>query len=251
MIQKQDLTTIPGGPRHRNTALAVALSAIALLSVVAAAGTATAQSGQPTVVVSDGMTAPDSTTTVDIVLTSAPNGLAGFYLELTAESTEVQIESASYPDRFGLTSEPDITSNGTAVTLEAADTDGVVEAGATNVTLATVTISGTAPGDVTLSVEPQQLDADNGSAIDPATQSGTITVTGSETEAVSPEQSSGETNGANEGGGAEMPAAVTDSESGDVTRVQTTSESGPLPIVVSLIAIVIAVFCAIGLRRRT
>jgi len=218
---------------------------------LAAVGTATAQSSQPTVVVSDGTTAPDSTTTVDIVLTSAPNGLAGFYLELTAESVGAQIKSVGYPDRFGLTSEPDITANGTAVTLESADTDGVVEAGATNVTLATVTISGTATGDVTLSVEPRQLDDDNGSAIDPATQSGTITVVGSETEAVSPEQSSGETNGANAGGGAEMPATVTDSESGAVTGVQTTSESGPLPIVVSLIAIAIAVLSAVGLRRRT
>lgn len=249
MIQKQDLTPILGGPRRRNAVLVVALSAIALLWVVAAAGTATAQSDQPTVVISDGTTAPDSTTTVDIVLTSAPNGLAGYYLELTTESPEVaQIESASYPDRYGLTSEPEIISDGTAVTLEAADVDGVVGSGATDVMLATVTISGAAPGAVTLSVEPQQFDADDGSAFSPITQSGTVTVIGEDTETAAVGPSSDETRKEGEGGGAEMPVSGTDSGDSTDTGIQTTSESGPLHIALSLVAIVI--ITVIGLRRR-
>ncbi|MFB6252676.1 MAG: hypothetical protein ABEI27_13515 [Halobellus sp.] len=224
--------------------LAVALTVLALLGVVAAAGTATAQSDQPTVVVTDGTTAPDGTTTVAVVLTDAPNGLSGYYLELAVGNGEVaRIESASYPDRFGLTTGPEITADGTAVTLEAADVDDAVGPSSTNVTLATVTIAGAASGDVTLSVEPRQFDDDGGGSFSPATQSGTLTVTGSEEGGtVSSGQSSGGTNG-----DAESESVMP--ESGSDGGAESTPVSTPLPALLSLVAI--AVLAGILLSRRT
>ena len=253
MIRNTDSISILAGPRRRGVALAVALAALALFGAVATAGTATAQSDRPTIVVTDGTTAVDGTTTVGIVLTSAPNGLSGYYLDLTVGDAEsVRIESASYPDRFGLTSEPKISADGASVTLEAADLEDAVKPGATDVTLATVTVAGASPGSVTLSVEPRQFDADDGSAFSPATQSGTVTVTGSDGRTAQTSQSASET-ADNDGGtptsaNGAGDASGTNDKSGTDTGSQETSGSGPLPTVLSLVAI--AVLTGIGLRRR-
>lgn len=245
--------------RRRSAAVAVALATLALLGAVAAGGTAVAQSEQPTVVVTDGTTAADGTTTVGIVLTTAPNGLSGYYLDLTVGNGEVaRIESASYPDRFGLTSDPEVSADGTTVTLEAADMEGAIEPGATDVTLATVTVTGAAPGEVTLSVEPRQFDADDGSAFSPATQPGTLRVSGSDGGTTSTGGSEIETGsdggiagtGTSESTGDDGDATGTDGESntGSNSGAQETSGSGPLPAVLSLIAI--AALAGIGLLRR-
>ncbi|WP_049935326.1 hypothetical protein [Haloplanus natans] len=255
MTRKTRPISILAGPR-RSAALAVALVALALLGAVAAAGTAVAQNEQPTVVVTDGTTAPDGTTTVGIVLTSAPNGLSGYYFDLTVGSAETaRIESASYPDRFGLTSEPEISADGTAATLEAADMEDAIKPGATDVTLATVTIAGATPGEVTLSVDPRQFDADDGSAFSPATQSGTVTVSGGDGGTKTGGQSGNE---AGSDGGTAGTSSTSDGEgttgtdggsgTGTGSGDEETSGSGSLPAVLSLVAI--AVLAGIGLRRR-
>jgi len=234
-------------PRRRGAALAVALATLALLGTVGAAGTAAAQNGQPTVVVTDGTTAPDGTTTVGIVLTNAPDGLSGYYLDLTIENAEVaRVDAAGYPDRFGLTSDPAIGSGGVTVTLEAADVEGAIEPGATGVTLATVTLTGAAPGETELTVVPRQFDADDGSAFSPATRSGTVTVNGSDA-APSANGTSDADAGSNadrsDTGGGDGAGAEPD------TDAEPTSGAGPLSTVLSLVAI--SLVAAAGLRRRT
>jgi len=159
------------------TTLAIAIAALALLG--AGASLAVAQSDGPAVSVTDAELSPSGTVTVDVVLTTAPNGLAGYNVDLTVDDPDVaRIESASYPDRFGLTTDPEIDEAGRTVTLEAADTGSTIGAGATDVSLATVEIGGDAPGEAELSVEPRQVDADDGARIRPAARAGTLTVTG-------------------------------------------------------------------------
>jgi MYXO-CTERM domain-containing protein len=240
-------------PRRRSVALAVALAALALLGAVAAAGTATAQSSQPTVVVTDGTTAPDGTTTVGVVLTNAPDGLAGYYLDLTVENPSVaRIDAAGYPDQYGLTSDPVIGDDGATVTLEAADVEGAVEPGATDVTLATVTVAGAASGDVDLTVTPRQFDADDGSAFTPATAAGTITVSGSSDAPSADGATDGETDGGDGGDGSATDGtdANGDAAEGDAdgSNADTTESDGPLSPVLVLVAVTLLV--AAGLRRR-
>jgi len=185
-------------PHSTVTVLAVALAALALLG--AGASIAAAQTGEPAVSVTDAELDTSDTATVDVVLTSAPNGLAGYNLELSVDDPDVaRIEAASYPDRFDLTTDPDIDEAGETVTLEAADMGSTIDAGASDVTLATVEIAGDAPGDVKLSVEPRQVDANDGDRIRPAARAGTLIVTddssataaaGSEPSATEPESSS-------------------------------------------------------------
>jgi hypothetical protein len=221
--------------RRRGATIAVALAAFALLGAVATAGTVTAQSDRPTVVVTDGTTAPDGTTTVGVVLTSAPNGLSGYYLDVTVENPSVaRIEAASYPDGFALTSSPAIDDDGATATLEAADMDGAIEPGATDVTLATVTVAGGQSGETTLAVEPRQFDADDGGVVDPAVRSGTVTVAGDD--------------------GASSADDATDADADDATDADAddarpTSGAGPLSPV--LVAVAVGLLIAAGRRRRT
>ncbi len=152
-----------------------AVAVLALLGVMAAVGPAAAQTERPTVVVTNGTAAAEDTTTVDIVLTNAPDGLSGYYLDVTVENPEVaRIESASYPDRFGLTSEPEIGADGASATLEAADIDDTIQPGSTDVTLVTLTVSFVDPGEAELAVEPRQFDADGGNVFNPSTQPGVV-----------------------------------------------------------------------------
>jgi len=255
MIHDTRSISILADARRRGTAVAVALAALALLGAVAAAGTATAQSDRPTIVVTDGSTAADGTTTVGVVLTSAPDGLAGYYLELTVENPEVaRIDAAGYPDRFGLTSQPVVEDDGTTVLLEAADMEGAIEPGATDVTLATVTVAGAAPGEVELSVEPRQFDADDGSAVSPATRPGTVTVTGgsatSSTDDATSESDTGGDTSATGGGDTSADTSGGDgrSDTSADTTPESTSGAGPLSPVLVLVAI--GVLAAVG-RHRT
>lgn len=164
-------------PRSAATHLAIALAALALLG--AGAGLAAAQTDGPTVTVTDAELSPPGTATVDVVLTSAPNGLAGYNIDLTVADPDVaHIESASYPDRFDLTTDPAIGESGDAVTLEAADMGSTIDAGATDVTLATVEIAGDMPGEAELLVDLRQLDGNDGERLRPAARTGTLTVTG-------------------------------------------------------------------------
>ena len=246
MIQNTRLSIL-ADTRRRGVAVAVALAALALLGAVAAAGTATAQSDRPTVVATDGTTAADGTATVGVVLTNAPDGLAGYYLELTVKNPEVaRIESAGYPERFGLTSDPDVGTDGASVVLEAADVEGAVDPGATDVTLATVRVAGASPGEVDLSLEPRQFDADDGSAFSPGMQAGTVTVTGSGADASASATTAASdrgTSSASDGGG-DTPAASGDARS----DTQTTSGAGPIST--ALVPVAFGLLTAVGLRRH-
>jgi hypothetical protein len=175
MTRHTNPSTIVPDSRTWIAALAVAMIAFGLLW--AGTGAATAQAEQPTVSVSSATTTVADTTTVEIVLTDAPDGLSGYYFDLTVDNPEVAtVTSASYPDEFGLTTDPAIDTDGQTVTLEAADMDGSISPGATDVTLATVEIESQAAGEVELTVEPQQFDSNNGDRFRPETRAGVVTI---------------------------------------------------------------------------
>ena len=224
-------------PHQTVTVLAVALAALALLG--AGASIAAAQPGEPAVSVTDAELDTSDTATVDVVLTSAPNGLAGYNLELSVDDPDVaRIEAASYPDRFDLTTDPAIDEAGETVSLEAADMGSTIGAGATDVTLATVEIAGDAPGEVELSVEPRQVDADDGDRIQPAARSGTLIVTDGSSESSSTDS--------------ESPSAGTESPPmGPITELAGGADSlsvGTLGLLTALA--VIAALSALAVARR-
>jgi hypothetical protein len=221
---------------------------VVLLAVGASAltGAATAQSDSPTIRVQSATVEPGETATVDVVLTSAPDGLAGYAVDLSVGDSNALIEGASYPDAFGLTSEPTVSEDGSSIRLEAADLNDKVQPGATDVVLATVDVSSGMAGDITLSVEPLQFDADGGASVNPASESGTLTVSGGDDTAGS---TAADTNGADSPTTDASSAATASAASeGDAQTTSTTFAFPAGGIVLTALALtVVAAFVA---RRR-
>ncbi|WP_089698088.1 hypothetical protein [Halogranum gelatinilyticum] len=148
-----------------------------------ATGTTAAQTDDPTVRLVGGDVTASETATFDVVLTSAPDGLSGYYLRLSLDGTDVaRIDGAAYPDAFSMTNEPTTEGDGGTLLLEAADLEDSVQAGAADVPLATVELTGVAPGEARVSVEPVQFDTDSGDRFQPATQSDVVTVAAEDSE---------------------------------------------------------------------
>ena len=141
------------------------------------AGSATGESAGSSITVSNETVDSNGTSTHRITLTEAPDGLAGYELSLELAGDGVAtVSNASYPDRYGMTTDPVVTADGRAVTLEAVDLDDEVAPGATNVTLARVEITATATGEADLRVTDVQVDADGGSRVAPTLEAGALTV---------------------------------------------------------------------------
>lgn len=177
-----DSISAPVAVRSRGVRVAIAL-AVAGLALVAggpgaapAAGADTPQSEQPTVHVVTEAT-ENGNVTARIVLSSAPDGLSGYLVRVNvADAGVARIDGAGYPDAFGLSTDPEISGDGSTIALEAADLNGNVEAGATNVTLATVRLSAQSSGETRLAVEPVRFDTDGGAAFEPTTRSDTLAI---------------------------------------------------------------------------
>ncbi|KAA9397292.1 cell surface protein [Haloarcula sp. CBA1130] len=211
---------------------------LALVALVLLTGTAPAlAAGQttPTISIDTGSIAAGETTTVPVVLTSAPDGLAGYQLELSVDDPSVaRFEGASYPSRLGLTTDPVIASDGGTVTLEAADLDGQVEPGATDVTLATVALTGVDGGEARVTVASSQVDADGGGAVEPTTEPAVLAVSPSEpteagaavTEAPSPASEA-----------TAEPAGTTEGDAAGDGDQSTTGADGSLPIALTVAAL--------------
>ncbi|ADB59525.1 hypothetical protein Htur_0627 [Haloterrigena turkmenica DSM 5511] len=143
-----------------------------------AVSTASASSGaEPELVVSDATIEPESTESLRVSLTDVPDGLAGFKLTLAVDDGDVAtVTNASYPDHFGLTTDPAVGADGETITVEAADLGDAVTAGDADVTLATIDVAGVDDGQTDLRVTSMQVDDDDGGAIEPSLESGTLTV---------------------------------------------------------------------------
>jgi len=109
-----------------------------------------------------------ATGTYQVLLTSAPEGLAGFNLSVTlAEPAVGEIVSKTLPGWASMNRSSTLPAD--TVWIEAVDLGKSVQAGATNILLCEVTIRGDQPGISAIQVQPIQIDADGGGiiALDP------------------------------------------------------------------------------------
>lgn len=237
-----DTDTKSAVPEARTCGAVIAVVAITITVLWTGVGAATAQTDQPTINVSSATTTVDGTTTVNVVLTEAPNGLSGYYLDVTVGDTDIaRITAASYPDRFGLTTDPALDADGRTVTLEAADMEGTVAPGATNVTLATVEVASSATGEIELTVEPRQFDTDDGDRLRPDTRGGVLTV-GDGTES-----GGGEDNG-EDGSAADSSTDGTDAGS-DTQEIG--GFGGNTVLLVALVFVVVGSLVGVAIGRRS
>jgi PKD repeat protein len=121
---------------------------------------------------------PDTAAEVDLELLSAAAGLSGGRLTVSVDHPEVaRIQDAEYGDALALTADPEVSPDGSSVTLAFSDIDRSIEPGTDGVTLASITVEGEDTGTADLSVDVEALDDDAGNAIDPAVDRGLV-VTG-------------------------------------------------------------------------
>ena len=109
-----------------------------------------------------------------ITLSSAPEGMAGFIIQvIVADPDVVGIEHVTFPD-FGLARV--LPSAGPELRLAAADLLRRVEPGAENATLASLVVSGAQAGVTEIGVVVEMMSTDDGEPTTPSTRGATLTV---------------------------------------------------------------------------
>lgn len=238
----------------RTLAVAVAIGTALVAVAFGSAGAAPTGTGSsdgdaatdPALVVEDATLEVDETEPLRVSLSNAPDGVAGFRLTLAVEGGDAAtIENASYPDRYGLTTPPAVSDDGERITVEAADLGDEVTAGATDVTLASIDVTGADDGETTLRVTDLQVDADGGGSVEPSLEAGAVTV-GVGTDGPSGAESSGSA-GSNE---SESPATGSnDSTSASETDEGSDDDSMPGFAIGTAVAVLAA--CAAALIERS
>jgi len=121
-----------------------------------AATATTIKATAPAVSISAGsvrLGAAGETATVPIVLASAPNGISGYGLTVNLSDPSVaEIGAVAFPDWAGMKSGSPVPAG--QVVLRAVDMSMQVPVGATNVTLATLTVKGRAAGSTGIVIVP-------------------------------------------------------------------------------------------------
>jgi hypothetical protein len=118
-----------------------------------------------------------SSATINLTLDDAPSGLAGYDLVVRFSNPGVaEITDVTYPS-WAVMYNTTYKSAG-SVRISGIDISRQVEAGRTNIPLATLKTKGISGGTSSIIIESVYMDADGGSIITPTLPTGTITVTG-------------------------------------------------------------------------
>lgn len=116
---------------------------------------------------------PGSTEPVNILLSDAPHGLAGYKLTVRYPQDTVIVTGATFPSWGSSMNLKNPVSGG--YLISAVDPNKQVQNGSTNVLLGTITLKGVSAGSTTLTISDIQMNDDNDILISPST--GTLQVT--------------------------------------------------------------------------
>ncbi len=96
------------------------------------------------------------TATIPIVLASAPNGISGYNVTVALADPSIgEITAVAFPDWAGMKAGSAVPSG--RIALQAVDMSVQVPVGATNVTLATLTVKGLAAGTTAVTITPDRV----------------------------------------------------------------------------------------------
>jgi PKD repeat protein len=117
----------------------------------------------------------DSTKTVNLTLSSAPNGLSGYNLTASLSNSSVaEILSVNFPDWATLYDNSMLPSD--SVWIKATDLNDRIKRGGSNISLATLIIRGDKQGKSDIFINVTKIDDDDGNPIYPITIPGQVTV---------------------------------------------------------------------------
>jgi len=147
------------------------------LVILLVALTGMAAASKINLVPGDGSVDPNNTTTYQIVMDSAPDGLAGYDMSISLDNPSVaEIESVSYPSWVTLNQTGSLPADN--VRINAVDLNSQIQSGSTKIPLANITVKGKNPGTTRINLNVQELDADGGNPINAETNNGQLTVGG-------------------------------------------------------------------------
>ena len=150
------------------------LSTLADTYVGPALNTSDVPSWVPQVSFLDSSMAVGETVGVPIMLSGAPEGLAGYHLRVDlGDAATARIVGVEFPE-FGMVYEQ--AGIGDSVRLAAVDLFHTAESNATNLTLAVVKLEGVSEGSFPAQLTVMQIDDDEGNTIPITVYSGTVSV---------------------------------------------------------------------------
>ncbi len=154
--------------------LAFALATILLLTALFMFMWGRVEAASSTIGVQSARVVLGQTAALPVVLSDAPNGLAGMDIVVTMSNPSVASIVAGELPAFGLTSVEIISPS--EVRFRAVDVAGIVEAGAFDAALATLTVQADKNGSTDVLINILRLDDEGGSPIGPAVLTGAISV---------------------------------------------------------------------------
>ena len=120
---------------------------------------------------------PGNAGTVHIMLDSASTGISGYQMTVQSDNAAVvSVTGVTFPSWAALSEA--VPGDGGSYALRAIDLNSGVEAGATEVTLATLTVQATGSGTAQITIQNLQIDDDAGNPLQAEAKSGTVTVSG-------------------------------------------------------------------------
>jgi hypothetical protein len=130
-----------------------------------------------TLSISDAAVAKGETATILLLLDEVPDGLSGYNLTVSLTNTAAaDITGVEFPDWAALHENSPLPDD--SVQLQAIDLNEEVDAGATNVELAQITVTGVAPGQSGITVSVELMDNDAAEPMAPEIVEGTLVVEG-------------------------------------------------------------------------
>jgi len=150
-------------------------SGVALTLLLVVCSSAAAFSA--TVTVGSGFAALSQETTLAISLDEAPDGLAGFTITVSVSvPATAEITAVSFPGWAAMTDNSGLPAD--SFWMKAVDLDRLVEPGATDITLGTLTVRGDALGDCPINIVIDRADDDKGDPISASIAPGVLHVGG-------------------------------------------------------------------------
>ncbi len=149
---------------------------------------------------SQGTISQGTTTEFRLVLDSAPDGIAGYNLNLVLSNPDVaEITGVAYPSWESLNNTT-YPANG-VVRMSGVDLSKMMQPGANEILLGTVAIRGVSQGITSISINSIRMDADGGGSVIPFVTEAELSVQGGGTETPTPTSSGGGYSGGGGGGG--------------------------------------------------
>jgi hypothetical protein len=177
----------------RNYRLLPALIIVSIITV------STAFAATITIDPSQGTISQGTTTEFKLVLDSAPDGIAGYNLNIALSNPAIaEITGVTYPSWESLNNTTYVSDG--QVRMSGVDIGKMVQPGATEILLGTVTVRGTSQGVTGFSINSIRLDADGGGTVIPVVNDAQLIVQGGGTITPTPTKSGGTYSGGGGGG---------------------------------------------------